>query len=346
MRTDGPLRAAICGAGMRSRRVWQRHVAAGDELELVGVMDPAEAALEASVAEGHVPEDRVFADLEEMLGATEPDVLLACPIIEAHGHAVRSGLEAGCHVLVEKPFVTDLDEARELTELADRSELVIGVVQNWRTRSNSQALKRAIDENRIGPVSHVFFRYVRDREQPHLPDYLFAEPDPILWAMGIHHLDLFRYVLGQEIVAVHGRAARPQWSRYETPSINQLWLETDAGVVISYVATFSSRNSAIPQESLQVEGELGTIFNDSDYFEPPLHLSLRGEENPIDLTADVTDAEREYQAQYDIADLAILRNFVAAVTEGTPLIASARDNLGTLAALDAARSALTGERVG
>ena len=332
---------------MRSRRVWQRHLAALPGFELAGVMDPAAEALEASVQQGHVGGDQCFTDLEQMLSATHPDALLACPIIAAHGWAVRIGLEAGVPVLVEKPFVTDLEEAHALANLADARDVALGVVQNWRTRSAGQALKRAIDEGRVGAVSHIVFRYLRDREHPHLPEYLFDENDPILWAMGVHHLDLFRYVLGDEIVRVEGRAARPAWSRYRVPSINDLWLETDGGVVISYVASFSSRNAHIPQESLQVEGELGTIYNDSDYFEPPLWLSLRGEkDDPIDLTADVSAAEREYQAQYDIADVAILQNFRAAVLQRTPLIASARNNLGTLAAIDAARTAIAFERVG
>lgn len=332
---------------MRSRRVWQRHLAQLPGFGLVGVMDPAPAALEASVAGGHVDSSRCFTDLDEMLGTTRPDALLACPIIAAHGWAVQTGLQAGVHVLVEKPFVTELSEARTLVELAEQRQLLLGVVQNWRTRSAGQALRQALVENTIGAVSHIVFRYLRDREQPHLPDYLFDEPDPILWAMGVHHLDLFRYALGEEIVHVEGHAARPAWSRYRVPSINDLWLETGGGVVISYVASFSSRNAHIRQESLQVEGELGTIFNDSDYFEPPLWLSLRGEEEgPLDLTADVGAAEREYQAQYDIADLAILQNFRAAVIHGTPLIASGRDNLGTLSAIDAARTAIVAERVG
>jgi predicted dehydrogenase len=346
MPAEQTLRVAICGGGMRSRRVWQRHVANEPGLELVGVMDPSAEALDASREEGRVPAEALFTELEQMLASTGPDVLLACPIIEAHGSAVRAGLEAGCHVLVEKPFVTDVGEATELTELAEARGLTLGVVQNWRTRSNSQALKRALEGDRIGPVSHIFFRYVRDREKTHLPDYLFDEADPILWAMGIHHLDLFRYLLGQDIVRVHGQAARPEWSRYRVPSINQLWMETESGVVISYVATFSSRNAHVPQESLQIEGEKGTLYNDSDYFEPPVWLSLRDSDAPEDLTASVSDADREYQAQYDLADLAILRDFRAAVTTGTPLIASARDNLGTLAVLDAARSALAGEPVG
>jgi predicted dehydrogenase len=332
---------------MRSRRVWQRHLSCLPGFELAGVMDPAPEALDASVAEGHVDAGRCFGDLEEMLVTTRPDALLACPIIAAHGWAVRTGLEAGMHVLVEKPFVTDLDEARELVELAESRDRLLGVVQNWRTRSAGQALKRAVEEQRVGAVSHIAFRYLRDREQPHLPDYLFEEPDPILWAMGVHHLDLFRYILGDEIVRVEGRAARPSWSRYRVPSINDLWMETESGLVISYLASFSSRNAHIPQESLQVEGELGTIYNDSDYFEPPLWLSLRGQQgDPVDLTAEVPPTERAYQTQYDIADTAILQNFRAAVIDHVPLIASGRDNLGTLAVIDAARTAIAAEPVG
>lgn len=332
---------------MRSRRVWQRHLVQLPGFALAGVMDPAPAALEASVAEGHVDAGRCFTDLDEMLTTVDADALLACPIISAHGWAVRTALDAGVHVLVEKPFVTDVAEARELVELADSAGRLLGVVQNWRTRSAGQALKRALEDQRVGSVSHIVFRYLRDREQPHLPEYLFDEPDPILWAMGVHHLDLFRYVLGEDIVRVEGRAARPSWSRYRVPSINDLWMETESGVVISYLASFSSRNAHIPQESLQVEGELGTLYNDSDYFEPPLWLSLRGQDGaPTDLTADVSSPDRAYQPQYDIADTAILQNFRAAVIENADLIASGRDNLGTLSVIDAARTAIAAEPVG
>ncbi len=340
------MRVAVCGAGMRSRRVWQRHLDETPGFELVAVSDPDQGALAASVTEceGRLTTDQCFTDTQEMLTATAPDALLACPIISAHGKAVRMGLEAGCHVLVEKPFVTSVDEARELADLADASGLRLGIVQNWRTKSAGAALRQAIAEGLIGEVSHVVFRYLRDREQQGLPEYIFAEQDPILWAMAIHHFDLFRYVLDQEIVRVSGHAASPRWSRYTNPSINDLWLETDGGVVISYVASFSSRNAHIPQESLQVEGELGTLYNDSQYLEPPLMLSLRDGDGPVDLTAGIS--QRGEQEQYDIADIEILTNFRAAVMDREPLIASARDNLGTLAAIDAARFAIAGDSLG
>jgi predicted dehydrogenase len=193
----------------------------------------------------------------------------------------------------------------------------------------------AIENGEIGDVSHVFFRYLRDRELGQLPDYLFAEADPLLYAMSIHHFDLFRYVLQQEIVRVEGHAFKPRWSRYEHPSGMQLWMETHGGVVISYVATFSSRNGHLPLESLQIEGETGTLANDSEYSEPPLLLSRRSQPSTVDLTAAVEVRDRA--GQYDIADREVLRNFHASITLEESPICSARENLGTLATVEAAR---------
>ncbi len=343
-RNQGPatrLRAAVCGCGHRGRTVWQRHLHESDGFELVGIQDTSRESLDQAVAEGRIGADGAFLDLAEMLDAVNPDVLVACPIPAAHAEAVEVGLSHDCHVLVEKPFATEIEDAARLVGLAEAKSLTLGVVQNWRTKSAGEALKKALDDGLAGEVSHVSFRYVRDRERDHLPDYLFSEEDPILQQMGIHHLDLFRWVLGEEIVSVQGHETRPAWSRYRVPSINQLWMETGSGVVISYVATFSSRGTHVPQESLVIDGELGTLSNESAYFEPPLLFSSRDRDEPLDLTAEVT--ERDSDSQYEIGDLALLQNFRAAVTAGEPLIAAGHENLGTLAVVDAARASLRAE---
>jgi predicted dehydrogenase len=325
---------AICGGGNRSRLVWQRHARDLDGFELVGVQDISPQSLKLALAMGTVGPEQCYADLDEMLAETQPDALIVCPVHAAHAQAVEAGLRSGAHVLVEKPFTTELSDAVRLVDLAERNGLVLGVVQNWRSKSVGQVLRRAIADGMIGQVSHIFFRYLRDREQHHLPGYLFEEPDPLLNAMAVHHFDLFRYILGQELVLVEGHAFRPSWSRYRHQSSMQLWMETEGGVRISYVATLSSRNGQLPMESLQVEGELGTLFNESEYSEPPLWL-LRGASSKVDLTSDVE--VRDSAGQYTLADVAILRNFRAAIIEGKPLIAPARDNLATLSTLEAAR---------
>jgi predicted dehydrogenase len=344
MANETKLRVAVCGCGMRSRSVWQRHLRGEDGFELVGVQDPSRESLAKAVEGGTVEESATYTELDAMLAATRPDALLVCPIIAAHVPAAEAGLAAGCHVLVEKPLAVSAAEAAGLAETAEAAGLRLGVVQNWRTKSVGQALHRAVRDGLVGDVSHVFFRYLRDRELPHLPDYLFAEDDPILFAMSIHHFDLFRYALGQDFVRIHGHATTPAWSRYSHASLLQLWMEMSGGAVVSYAATFSSRNAHLPLESLQVEGELGTLHNESQYSEPPLLLSRRGDAEPVDLTADASP--RDEKGQYELGDVAILRNFRAAVLDGEPLVADARDNLGTLAAIDAARQCLrSGEAV-
>jgi predicted dehydrogenase len=332
------LRVAICGCGMRSRTVWQRHLGELPEFELVGVQDVHEPSLARALEEGTIAPDQAFATLDGMIEATKPDALLVCPVHSAHAAAAEAGLAAGCHVLVEKPFTTELSDAVRLADSAEERGLVLGVVQNWRTKSVGQALRRAVAEGAIGEVSHIFFRYVRDRELPHLPEYLFEEPEPMLYALTIHHVDLYRWILGQEIALVDGRSFGPRWSRYAHPSGMHVWMETEAGVGISYVGTVSSRSAHIPWENLLVEGELGTLVTDSNTFDPPLLLSRRGDPEPVDLTADVMT--REPPDQYVLADRAILMNFQRAVTRGEPLISPARENIGTVAAVDAIRTSL------
>jgi predicted dehydrogenase len=332
------LRVAICGSGNRSRSVWQKHLVEQDGFELVGVQDVHPPSLEKSVAQGTIDEKRAFVDLDEMLRKAKPEAVIVCPVHSAHAAAATAVLEFGAHALVEKPFTTTLSDAERLADLADERALRLGVVQNWRTRSNGAALHRALAEDAIGDVSHVFFRYLRDRELAHLPEYLFEERDPLLYALTVHHIDLFRYVLGQEIATIEGHHHRPPWSRYEHPSLVQWWMETDGGVVISYTGTISSRNGGdLPWESIVVEGERGSIYNDTNTFDPPLWLSRRGEQR-MDLTAGIVD--REPSQQYALADLTILRNFAAAIAGSEPLISPARDNIGTVAAVEAAREAL------
>jgi predicted dehydrogenase len=337
------MRVAISGSGNRSRTVWQKHVSELDGFELVGVQDPSPASLQRAFELGTIRPEQAFAALDDMLESVRPDVLIVCPIHAAHAAAIEAGLKAGCHVLVEKPFTTSLSDALRLTALAEEEDLVLAVVQNWRPKSVGVALRQSVADGLIGEVAHISFRYLRDRELPHLPDYLFDEPDPLLYALAVHHIDLFRYVLGQEIATIEGHEFHPRWSRYSHPSVVQWWMETTGGVAISYSGTISSRNGGhLRWENLVVEGDLGTLYNESDTFDPPLLLSRRGDPEPIDVTGDV--AERGQSEQYALADQAILLNFSRAITDGEPLISSARDNIGTVAAIEAARACLVERR--
>jgi predicted dehydrogenase len=117
----GPLKAAVIGAGAFGRHHCAKYQSI-DGVELIAIADP-DAAVRARAAEQYgVP---AVADWHELLGQVDL-VSVATPAV-THAAIVRAFLNAGAHVLVEKPIATSLEEANQLVELARRRGLILTV---------------------------------------------------------------------------------------------------------------------------------------------------------------------------------------------------------------------------
>jgi len=116
-----PLRAAVIGAGYLGSFHAQKY-AALDGARLVGVVDvDANRAREVAQRAG-AP---AYTDYREVLG--EIDVASIVVPTEAHFEVARACMEAGVHILVEKPVTRTVEEANELVQLAARRGLVFQV---------------------------------------------------------------------------------------------------------------------------------------------------------------------------------------------------------------------------
>jgi predicted dehydrogenase len=351
--SDAPLRIALLGIGNRALPKkpegsnfagWVEQIARCPLTQLVAAQDPSDQARARMVERGYLGPEQVFADAGAMLSQTKADAVLVCSPGEYHAAGARQAVDAGYHVMLEKPFVTNMAEGRELLARIEAAGVVSTVVQNWRYKDMGRRLKAFIASGELGRVGQVFFRYVRNRENPNYPAYLFQEQYPLLYAMGSHHLDLFRYALADEIVEVTGQASRPAWSMYASVTTHNLTMRTAGGVFITYAATFSSMNNALPQESLVVEGEKGTLVNNSEWGEPPLLFYPKGGKEPVDLTAEILDSST--RGQYDAADSFILNDFAQAALTGRASDCPASDSFRSMELLEACRKACeTGERV-
>jgi predicted dehydrogenase len=116
-----PLRAAVIGAGYLGNFHAQKY-AALDGASLAGVVD-TDAARASAVA--HRVGTRAFTDYRELLGGI--DVASIVVPTEAHYEVAKVCLEAGVHILVEKPVTRSVQEAAELVALAERKGLVFQV---------------------------------------------------------------------------------------------------------------------------------------------------------------------------------------------------------------------------
>ena len=117
----GPLKAAVIGAGAFGRHHAAKYRALSD-VELFAIADPSYDVRRSTVAQHG---GLAVADWRELLGKV--DLVNICSPAVTHAEIVRAFLNAGAHVLVEKPIATTIEEAADLVALARRNKLILTV---------------------------------------------------------------------------------------------------------------------------------------------------------------------------------------------------------------------------
>jgi len=135
-----------------------------EPVEIVAVCDPDADAL-SRMAGSIRPRPRLFRSEQDLLSAGICDAVVLCTPHSRHADQIRRALEAGVHVLCEKPFVTQYEEGAELVLLAREKNLALFVSYTRRSRGHARFLQAAA--RRIGPLTHVIIT----RAQPWLPSH-------------------------------------------------------------------------------------------------------------------------------------------------------------------------------
>jgi predicted dehydrogenase len=148
------MRTAVIGVGYLGRFHAQKYATLPNS-ELVGIADPSEASRAAVGAELGVP---THADYRELLGRADAvSVVTPTPL---HFSVAKAFLEAGAHVLVEKPMTTTVEEGVALVEAARRARRVLQVGHLERFNAAVQAVQpiltvpRFIESARLAPFKH------------------------------------------------------------------------------------------------------------------------------------------------------------------------------------------------
>ncbi len=144
------------------------------------------------------PDVHVFRSLQQALETLRPELVVVNTPPECHGSEIRLALEAGCHVLVEKPFSTDLEEARALVRLASKQQKVLTAFQNRRWDSDFLTLQAVLTDPRLG--DWVYLESHFDRYRPEVdPNSWKEQPHPgsgLVWNLGPHLIDQILCLFG------------------------------------------------------------------------------------------------------------------------------------------------------
>lgn len=182
------LKAAVIGVGNMGRNQARVY----DELpgvELAAVADTDEETARNVARLRHV---RAYTDYHELLDEVRPDVVSVTVPTRWHYQVAMDALEAGCHVLVEKPIAATLDEVQEIIARAAKLGRVLTVGHIERFNPAVIEMKRRIDAGQLGQIFIIHAR----RQSPFPKRILDVG---VASDLATHELDMMRYLTGTEV---------------------------------------------------------------------------------------------------------------------------------------------------
>lgn len=312
------LRVALVGTGSVAR-LHAEAVAAHPRADLVAATDHARAAADAFARTWGVP--AVYDDLDALLAAEHPDVVLVCTPPGAHHGQVLAAFAAGAHVVVEKPPAASLDELDEMRAAADAAGRRLAVVFQQRTGTAAAHVRRLLRGGDLGrPLLAVCETlWYRDSAYFDAPwrGRWDTEGGGTTLGHGIHQIDLLAYLLG-DWESVQARLWRLD-RETETEDASTATVTFADGVVAQITTSAVS-----PREtsSIRIDTQKATVTVD--------HLYGHGHENwrvtaAPHVARDEADAWVDDTAEERSGHAPLLRDVFDALLSGAPLPDTATD---------------------
>lgn len=274
-------------------------------------------------------QDHAHTSFHEMLANEKLDAVSVCTPPRFHKDAVCAALEAGVHVICEKPLAQNAAQAREMVECAKSTGKLLVTAFCHRFHEPVMHAKEIIRSGKIGKV--IMFRN-RFGAKMDMTQVWFSNPEisggGTIPDTSIHSIDLFRYLVGNPI-KVAGAVATAD-SRYKVEDCSVIMLQTRDGAIGTIEASWTSPGSA---NIIEVYGTDGAIV--VDYFKPGVRFMIGNSGN----------WEEKENTQPDRFVLQA-QHFVECVRSGSKPIVDGMDGLRANEIVDAAYAFTHGQGSG
>ena len=254
------LRVCVIGMGPIGNR--HADIYKADELaELIGVCDIVKERAAAAAGRLGVP---AFYDAQKMLDALEPDAVSVATggfeYASDHYEPTMQALDAGCHVLCEKPICNEIPPAEEMVAKAKEKGLCFGIDLNHRFTPAARLAKKWLDEGRLGHLLFVNMAMWIGNPNESSPYFHIKALHP-------HTVDVMRYFCG-DVEAVQCFATKaPGRTIWSTAQFNMKFRN---GVVGSLTGSYDIERGH-PMERCEVAGLKGRFVLDDMWRELTLY---------------------------------------------------------------------------
>jgi len=350
---DNKLKVAIIGCGSISNEHIKAYIA-NERVELYAFCDLDEKILEKKAKMHNI--DKTFTDFNEMLKLKEIDAVSVCTWNAAHAKCAIAALNAGKHVLCEKPMAMSKEEAVAMKEAADKNGklLMIGFVRRF--GNDCVIVKDFVDNGFFGDIYYSKATYFRRHGSPGgwFGDKSLSGGGPLI-DLGVHVIDFTRYVMGNpKPVSVFGATFDKLGSRkdvktsvdyssagaseddvFDVEDLATALIRYDNGAVLSIEASFSL-NIEKPRSSIEFFGTKAGAKLEPDL---KIYQNINGYLANVDFA---TPTELSFDNLFE----GEINHFVSCVMDNIPCKSPAEDGIAIMSILDAIyKSAKTGHEV-
>lgn len=236
------LRLGIVGVGWAGQRQIEAAREVPEDVEVVALVDRDAEHLAAAAAEAGI--ERTSTELDELLSDPGIDAVSICTPHELHEPQALQAIEAGVHVLVEKPMATTVAAASRMIEAAEAAGVELYVAEHHPYEERFDVLREIVRSG--DPIGELTFAACTAGYRAPSPAYAGRRAwltDPAsggtgTWMLqGVHTVAALRYVLG-EVVRVYMIEHRT--SSFERPDLEATMagvVELESGVAVSLVQT-------------------------------------------------------------------------------------------------------------
>ncbi len=318
------IRLGVIGTGLAWDMLhWPALQALTDKYEVRAVCNRTISKAQKFAESISLPPDNVYADYRQMLARDDLDAVDVLVPISENFEVARDVLNAGRHLIAEKPFASTPEAAKALIDIKNAKNLLVLVAENFRYDEESRILKSLLSEGTLGEPVYCMQNTGADFEACMTGDTFAAKE----WRQhpsfeggsfldgGIHDLAHLRFLFGE--VSSLSAVGKPHDASYCPYSAINALLRFASGVAVhyGYFAAGGEKNS--PPVGLRIFCTKGEIYLESRYCGRVrlFHKDGHTEERPF-------APGQGFRLE--------LLNFWEALRHGAPIVSSPEEELGDI----------------
>ena len=350
------LRIGVIGAG-----IGELHLAGYSKLpqvEIIALAGLDDERVRRVATEYQVPQ--IYRDYQDLLAAPGIDAVSICLPNILQAPVTIDALQAGKHVLVEKPLARNADEGRAMIEAAQAAERILMIAFNHRYRGDVQWVKQYVESGALGRIYYAKAHWMRRAGIPRLGSWFVSKEQagggPLV-DLGVHVLDMAMYLMGepQPLAAsastyaefgprgLKGWDLRRQFSNeqrpYEVEDLATAFIRLEGGATLLLEASWATHSAVGDDFGVTLYGTEGGV-----------EIMVRNytHENTVRVFNDIAGVPTDMapRLRKSGGHDTVTERFVAAVLDDAPRVPGAEEGLRRAAIIDACyRSAAEGREV-